>query len=847
MQKLLTLLLLAAGVQAHAGYLRGIVTDSTGDPLPFATVFLRGTTTGATTNASGEYFFEAPAGSHTAAARYVGYLEGTKAVTIGASDTVVVNFRLREERTSRAIGEVVVRAGEDPALRIIRKAIARRRAHLEEVESFQTRVYIKGTLKLRDMPTKIPGLVSKKDMREGREEMGLDSGGKGVIYLVEQISDYYSQRPGKRRTVVRRVRESGDPSGLGLSSVPPVITMYEENVQLLGGTARGFVSPIADGAPGFYRYKLLGETVEDGRIIYALSVEPKRAYEPLFRGRIYLVDGDWGFHSLDLTATKTSGLQGMDTVRLVQTFLPNPGAQGWVIKSQVLYPAVALFGFDIVGSLATVYDNQKVNAPIPDSIFGGRVVSSYDRDARNSDSGYWSGVRPIPLETEEARDFVVKDSIRLRRESPGFRDSARRRGNRFDAIGLVTGGYDYTGEDNRWSAGINALISAVNFNTVEGLNITLRPSVRWRLDSFQTLEARAGLRYGIANSRPQGIAALEWRRRERAWAGRGSVWTLTGGRFVFQIDPQNPVPPILNAYATLVEGYNPMKLYERWEGSLRYAWSGGNGLRLGAGVSWQRRQPLENSTTYSWQNSDEVGFTPNTPRTYAAPVWEPHDALLARVSAQFQPGVTYILQPDRKVPRGSRWPVFNAAVSAGIPAFGARTDYVRWRLGVSDAARLKLLGTLSYNVAVGGFARDRYVSLPDLTHFRGNEFSIAAPYLQSFQGMPYYRYSNREPVYGEAHVEYNLQGLLSNKIPLLRQARWTLLTGGNGFYAGDDLRYGEVFVGVDNLGYKLFRFLRVDAVRAWGSLQQPVWLVRAGFNLGGAFRVVTGVAEGDEW
>lgn len=841
------LLFLFATASARAGWLRGHVTDAKGEALPFATVFLQGTTTGTTTNASGDYAFDAPAGTHEVVCRYLGYVQTSKPATVAASDTLVINFSLREEERSKAISEVTVRAGEDPALRIIRKAIAKRQEHLDQVESFQTSTYIKGVLRTRAIPQKLTAIgVSKKDMKEGKEDMGLDSTGKGVIYLVEQQADYYSQKPNKRRTVVRRVRESGDPRGLGLSSVPSVTTLYAENVRLFGGNPRGFVSPIADGAPSFYRYKLLGETVENGRIIYALSVEPKRAYEPLFRGRIYIVNDEYAFHSLDLTATKTSGLESLDTVRLVQTFLPLPSGI-WVIKSQQYYPAVKFFGFDIVGHLATVYDNQKVNAPIPDSIFGGKIISSYEKEARNSDTAYWNAVRSMPLEGDEVRDFKVKDSLRIRDEDPARRDSLRRRANHLTPSDILLGGMVRTRED-KWTLQWNGLITVPNYNTVEGLNLTLRPQIQHELDSFHLLELRGGLRYGINNERFNAIAALAYRHNARGWAGRGGTFTITGGRFVFQIDPQNPVPPLLNAYATLVEGLNPLKIYERYEGSVRYAWRGGNGFGISGGLSWQRRQPLENTTDFTWQKGSETVFTSNTPVTYAAPVWESHNALLARAAVRYQPGVRYVLQPDRKVPRGSDWPVFEASYTKGIPdILGSRVDYDRWSVSLADEARLRLLGSLEYRLEAGGFLRERYVSLPDLIHFRGNEFTLAAPYLQSFQGMPYYRYSNREPLYAEGHVEYNLQGLLSNKLPLLRQARWNIVTGGNGFYAGDDLRYGEAFLGIDNLGYKLLRFLRVDAVRAWGSLQQPMWLLRVGLKTGGAVRISSGRNADDEW
>jgi hypothetical protein len=121
-------------------------------------------------------------------------------------------------------------------------------------------------------------------------------------------------------------------------------------------------------------------------------------------------------------------------------------------------------------------------------------------------------------------------------------------------------------------------------------------------------------------------------------------------------------------------------------------------------------------------------------------------------------------------------------------------------------------------VAVGGFLNTRYVSIPDLMHIYGNRgIGYISPYLESFQFAQYYEFSNKDPLYGEAHLEYHMKGLLSNKIPLLRQARWYLVLGGNAFYSSNTNYYTEAFVGIENIGYKLVRFLRVDFVQSWDS------------------------------
>jgi len=143
------------------------------------------------------------------------------------------------------------------------------------------------------------------------------------------------------------------------------------------------------------------------------------------------------------------------------------------------------------------------------------------------------------------------------------------------------------------------------------------------------------------------------------------------------------------------------------------------------------------------------------------------------------------------------------------------------------------LGNLSYNIIAGGFINTNYVSIPDLKHLAGNQVTLAAPYLQSFQLAPYYRYSNKESLYGELHLEYNMRGRLTNKIPLLRQLRWYLLAGTNTFYASETNYYTEAFIGIDNIGWKMWRFLRVDVVRSWDYMNRVQTGIRIGIDPNG--------------
>ena len=832
------LMIIAIIPASSAGVLKGKITDTKGDPLPFATVFIQGTTMGTSANAEAQYQLHLQPGTYKVLCQFMGFRQASFNVTVKGEETITHDFSLHDQALE--MKTVVVKANaEDPAYAIIRKAIKRRQFHLEQVQSFQTSLYLKGVFRSRALPNKLFGVkVNDKDSREA----GLDSGGKGVLYLCEQYADYYSAG-GKERTVIRSVRESGDPNGFGLDEMPPIITFYANNAaQWEIFSPRGFISPISDNAIHYYNFRYEGEFREGKYTINKIKVMPKRNHEPLLQGAIYIVEDDWAIHSLDLIATKKSNLEFLDTLRFQQVHLPLK-KDTWVIKSQILYPTIKFFGIDASGHFVTVYDKQKVNEKIPDTIFNDRITSIYEKDANKRDTSFWTENRPIPLEDDETRDYKVKDSLMAVYNDPVRQDSIRRRNNRFRISRILSGGIRYTGKAKKWGVSTNSIanLNLVNVNTVEGLNVAPKFHFYYSPDTVNTLRGSLYTRYGFSNTHFNAQGRLNYRKYQKDWVGRSWGVGIEGGKYAYQYNPQSALPPVFNTITTLVGGRNHMKLYERWNGAASVNRTYGNGLQWAVKAGYQKRLPLNNTTSYSWVPDAENTLTPNYPTELSWVKWEEHNAALIGAVVSYRPGYTYTQYPDYKEPRGSDWPLFTASYQKGIPNIvGSKSDFDKWRFSVKDDMSLKLFGTMSYDVAVGGFLNKNYVSLPDLMHLTDNEIVLAAPYLRSFQMAPYYRYSNTESIYGELHLEYYLKGFLSNKIPLLRQAKWYLVMGTNTFYASDKNYYTEAFAGIDNLGYKIYRFLRVDVVHSWDHLNRQSTGIRVGLNLLGLSSVSLG-------
>ena len=87
-----TFLLLVFGLMtSDAQRVYGTITDNDG-PLPGATVSVKGTTLGTTTDLNGNYSLELDPGTYTLRVGYVGYNEASKTVEVGSGEDVQVDF-----------------------------------------------------------------------------------------------------------------------------------------------------------------------------------------------------------------------------------------------------------------------------------------------------------------------------------------------------------------------------------------------------------------------------------------------------------------------------------------------------------------------------------------------------------------------------------------------------------------------------------------------------------------------------------------------------------------------------------------------------------------------------------
>jgi len=800
-------------LHSSAQKIYGTVFSEHGDLLPYASITVKGSSIGASANNKANFSFSLSPGTYTLVCQHIGYTATEKKVTV-TTDTEVT-FILNEQKL--VLKEVIVTTrDEDPAYEIIRQAIKKRPYYHTQVNSFTCDLYTKDMIKLRNLPDKILG---RKIPEEDRKEMMLDSSGKGIIYLSESVAKINAELPDKFKMEVQSSRVSG--SGDFGFTFPAFISLYTNNVTVFTDrfNPRGFISPIADNAIHYYKFKFLGTFWENGKAINSIRVTPRRAYEPLFSGVINIADGDWRIHSFDLLLTKTSQLEIMDTLQITQMHVP-VNDEVWRLKSQLLHFSFNQFRIDAVGNFLSVYSNYAINPVFPKKFFD-RIVIKYDTSVNKKPKAYWDSTRPVPLEREEQMDYQVKDSIyELHKDSSLNKndvDSLNKKQGKIKPLSALWNGIHRTHYSTKqtYSWNIESPIQNLEYNPAEGLVLNINAGFNTYLKKWKShFSFEPNIRYGFSNTHLNAWASISFRTRDvdADKKFKRFAWTFSGGKRVSEFNKESPLLPLVNSISTLFYGDNFIKTYENYFGSINFSKRYESGLRFNVNALYEDRIPLHN-TTYFTFFKDSAKITPNYPAdriTLAELV--PHQAVIFSFSISYKPGQKYIQLPYSKISLGSKYPTFTFGYSKGVKnIFGSDVDFDKWRFSINDDKNFKLAGLLKYKVGVGGFLNTNSVYIQDYQHFNGNKAVAASEYVNSFQLANYYEYSTISKFYAIAHLEHHFNGLITNKIPFFKKLNWNLVAGANTFYVTRKSNYVEVFAGLENI----LKIFRVDVVAAF--------------------------------
>ncbi len=831
--------------------IKGTVTTEAGEPLAFASVYIRNLQDGVPTNESGRYEFKLAPGLYDVVVQYLGYASQLRTVEI-KSEWVTLDFSLASQVIN--LSQVEVQAGaEDPALTIMRKAISKSTYHRLQLQRYAMTVYLKGTGQLTDAPF----FLKKKLAEEGLK--------LNEAYTSEAVSRITFTLPNKVEEKVISIRTNGD--NQGTSPARYIQTSFYE------GQINEVVSPLSKSAFTYYQFTFQGSFFDQNVLVNKIKVTPRSRGERVFEGYIYIIDDLWAIHSLNLR-TSVLGFQ-VDIRQNYSPIAPNvwmPLTQQYTFGGKVFGFAgqfnyyVSTRDYDIklnpdLSHKPELVDEKIQQAPINTQKFSKSVsaleqlaseqpktqkeyrklLNQYEKEviqqrqedekkgvvsernyvvdslARKRDLAYWDSIRPVPLSLKEIEGYKRDDSLAVieaakKSEVDSIAKKAR---TKFKPQDLFMGGSYSFGKGV--SIGFPVNLTKFSFNTVEGYKfglgfyyrkveeIKLADSVN-RIRKVFRIEPE--LRYGFSSELWYGKVAI---RRSISNPSSGANWGISGGRFAFQFNPEDPIQEQVNASYSLLARKNYLKLYEQDFVQATWGERKSPALTYQLTFLWADRRLLENTTDFSFSKNERQQYSTNTPVNVEASegTFSNHQVAKFKATLDWRPGLTYSIRNGRKIPNYERAPLLSFTYQKAMPQLstsGLAADFDQLEASLKHDFSFGVSGKLDFNVTAGTFLNDRQVFFQDYKHFGGNRTLFSSMGAASnYRVMDYYRYSTSGS-YISNIAHYQFRKFIFTQLPMLRFSGVRENIFVNYLKTQNSPHYTEIGYSLDNL----FRVFRVE-------------------------------------
>ena len=811
----------------------GKITDVNHKPIEYVSITDKDNTIGTMTDDRGIFSLKLEKKSYVFIIRYIGFEE--KRDSFFLTENLQKDYILQEEALTTA--EVYITSdGRDPAYGIIQRAIDAKNQNAHPFPQYTYQAYTKTIIgfprsfnadsmeldwgiNIKKSQKKLDKEKKKaEEEKDKKHDPTLDS---KILYLSETFSEMKVQEPEKVKETILSSRVSGDKASYSMfGNMISRFNPYDNRLVMEGMADRGIISPVADNAFFYYDFKLLGATTVRGQKAYKIQMLPKRLYDPVFRGTIYITDSSFAIKEIDVYTTKQQQLEVMDTLHLKQQYTLVNGK--WL-------PYTTRMGFDFVFDLGVIklplagfsvslLSEFETNPLLDKKTFNNEIITITDT-ALNRSKAFWDRERPIPLTTEELFDYKLKDSLEIARNSPRYLDSIQHKNNsRLQVMNLLMLGKTFRYRQTNSEIYVSPLLEVWGFNPMEGFFVA--PEIAWKqkFSKERKLTLKPIPRYAFHSQKVSYKIDAEYSSNPKHF----EKWKVVGGDYVQEFSNIPQMGVFFNTITSLFYKKTYLKFFQQKFAQVSYERELLNGFLGSISVGHFERTSLQNRTNYSFvQKKHPEDYAPNfvASNPFFSPNMSPHQANIAELTLTYTPNSQYISVPFQKILTGSKYPTFQFTYTQAFAFKTGDANFQKIKASVYDKTAFGILGTLSWKVSSGQFLQQKQVYFPDMFHVKGNERQVHIGNFDAFYLMPYYIFSNTKP-YVEAHAEQAFQGFLLNKIPLIRKLQLNEYVGLHLLKQSGNSPYLELNVGVERMLMKVVP-LRIDFnVRLLGEVGQ---------------------------
>lgn len=631
---------------------------------------------------------------------------GTTQVSIkayGYRDTVVLISSLIEntiflDANVQEIPEMIVKAGENPAHRIIQNAIDNRkkndplRNNAFKYESYSKFIFDADRERLDSSVQNLPDTTALKIFQFFEKQH---------IFMLESASRRTFIPPDKDKEEIIAYKISGlkNPLFSTFANEMQSFSFYDEEIQILG---KKYVSPIASGGIRRYLFILEDTLINGSDSTFTIFYRPRKGSNfDGMSGYLYINSNGFAVEKVIARPHDSSGMQAeiIQEYNYIEDKKWFPSKLSTGIK---LLESISVNGIELVGKGSTYIRNVQLD---PDDIrkngFNNVSVVT-DPSAGDIGEEKWNELRQYKISSREARTYEMIDSL----------SEAENLEQKLDLMSSALRGKIPLGKYINMD-----IVRLLNFNQFEGFRLGLGLETSERLMKNIILGGYAaygfrdkGFKYGSYGtwhiSRKNGIKFNV--RYQEDVAERGAVNFINDG---FNLAS----PSIMRHF--FIEQMDQQRL-----GEISLAWNVRANIRLSAIANYQR---INTTQDYHFTSSGEDVHKFDQAEVGGELLWNIREKVM--------------LLGNQRVSKGTDWPRIQLRVMSGISGIeGSEFDYVKSNLSIQQKVSLLGLGNFTWNLSADHFEGEA----PLFYAFRGNgtgrqwNLSVA----ETFETMPASRF-----------------------------------------------------------------------------------------------------------
>lgn len=790
---ILFLLIFSQGYWAQQTRVSGRVTDAaTGETLPFVRVQFQNSKIGTETDTAGYYMME----TYYATDSLMFIMEGYRVLTIDVQldQSQVLNVKLQERIDD--LEEVVIRPPDEfPSTTLHKKVVANKPINnKEKLGSYGYELYNKIQIDLNNIGDKFKerDLIQRLDVVLNY----LDSADSGETYLPVILSENISQfwfrnNPKKRKEVVSATRISGVENvqlNQFLGEMYLDFNIYDNYIVLFN---KAFVSPVANFARTYYRFYLEDSTYIDNQWCYKLRFVPKRTGDMTFEGEMWIHDTTYAVKTFKASISPWANINYVQDLYMEHHF-DQVEKEVWMLTEEKMIIDLKITKkTEVYGFYGRKYTSRKkfeINVAHPDSFYKSDNTVEFEEGAKTRDEAYWNAHRHVPLGKQEQGIDEMTDSLN---NDPFFRFLK-------NATYMASTGYYPLGKLE-----IGSVHSLIAINPVESFRTGL--ALRTSNNFSRRFEIGGKLYYGFGDERFKYGATIRYNITPK----KRGMWTNYYNYDIEQLGLSPTAASVGSTFSSLLRTGPLDKLTFVSKVGSNLEKDIGKDVILYGGVEWKEYTAL-GLANYERLNSE--GVLENVSRIQTAEIttrfrWAKDEEF---ISGAF----------DRSSIR-SKYPIFSLQGIFGVKGvFGSDYNYQKVEFSMEHIRTVGVLGRLRYQIT-GGYIFGT-VAYPFLKVHEGSQSYWL--YTNSFNRLSFFEFVSDK--YVGALVEQHWEGLLFDRIPLIKKLQWRLVTTGRMTYGAISDRhqeamllpaftkkfgntpYVELAVGIENI----FKIGRVDLV-----------------------------------